>query len=150
MIKILFVCHGNICRSPMAESIFMHLADQRGLSDVLHAESAAATREEIGNSVYPQAQAELRRRGVPVIPHRARQLTREDYECFDLLIGMDRYNISGMLRILGGDPEGKVHLLMDYTDRPGDVSDPWYSDRFDVAYRDILEGCEGLIEALTR
>lgn len=150
MKKILFVCHGNICRSPMAESIFMHLAAQRGLQNAVHAESAATSYEEIGNGVYPQAQAELRRHDVPVVPHQARRLTREDYAQFDLIIGMDHMNMSNILRIVGSDPDDKFRMLMQYTDHPRDVADPWINDRFDIAYRDILEGCEGLLRELTR
>jgi len=148
MMKVLFVCHGNICRSPMAEMIFKHLVRQRGLEKRYEIASAATSTEEIGNPVYPPARAELARHGIPVEKRGARQIIRADYERYDLLIGMDNANIRNMNRILGGDPQGKIHRLMDFTSRPGEVSDPWYSDRFDVAYRDILEGCEKLLEHL--
>ncbi|MBQ8655105.1 MAG: low molecular weight phosphotyrosine protein phosphatase [Clostridia bacterium] len=148
MMKILFVCHGNICRSPMAEMVLKHLVRQRGLEAQFIIESCAVSREEIGNPVYPPARAELARHGVPCERRAARQLMRQDYQAFDYLIAMDEWNIRLMHRILGGDPQGKCHLLMDFTSRPGEVSDPWYSDRFDIAYRDILEGCEGLLKHL--
>ena len=145
MKKILFICHGNICRSPMAEMIMKHLVRERELEGQFSIASAATSTEEIGNPVYPPARAELARQGIPVEKRGARQLTRRDYADYDLLIGMDNANIRNMHRMLGGDPEGKIHRLMDFTARPGEVSDPWYSDRFDIAYRDIREGCEKLL-----
>ena len=148
MIKILFVCHGNICRSPSAEFIFKDIVKKRGLVDSFLIESAATSTEEIGNSVYPPARAELMRHGISCEGKRAVQLTRADYAKYDLLIGMDSANIRNMHRMLGGDPDGKIRKLMDYTDKGGDVADPWYSGRFDIAYADILAGCEGLFEAL--
>ena len=148
MKKVLFTCHGNICRSPMAEMILKHLVRERGLEKGYEIASAATSTEEIGNPVYPPARSELARHGIAVEKRGARQLTRGDYETWDLLIGMDNANIRNMHRMLGGDPEGKIHRLMDFTDRPGEVSDPWYSDRFDIAYRDIREGCERLLDYL--
>ena len=148
MKKVLFVCHGNICRSPMAEMIFKHLVRERGLEWRYEIASAATSTEEIGNPVYPPARAELARHGITVEKRGARQITRADYDHYDLLIGMDNANIRNMHRMLGGDPQGKIHRLMDFTNRPGEVSDPWYSDRFDIAYRDIREGCEKLLEYL--
>lgn len=145
MKKILFICHGNICRSPMAEMIMKHLVRERGLEGQFSIASAATSTEEIGNPVYLPARAELARQGILVEKRGARQLTRRDYADYDLLIGMDNANIRNMHRMLGGDPEGKIHRLMDFTARPGEVSDPWYSDRFDIAYRDIREGCEKLL-----
>ena len=145
MKKVLFVCHGNICRSPMAEMILKQLVREMHLESQFTISSAATSTEEIGNPVYPPARAELARHGIPVEKRGARQLTRADYAAYDLLIGMDNANIRNMNRMLGGDPEGKIHRLMDFTNRPGEVSDPWYSDRFDIAYRDILEGCQGLL-----
>lgn len=150
--KILFVCHGNICRSPMAEFIFRKLLEERGLQARFSIASAATSREEIwngvGNPVYPPARAELAKHGISCEGKRARQLTAEDYENYDLLIGMDNANLRNMQRLFGGDREGKLHLLMDYTKRGGEVADPWYSERFDIAYRDIFEGCEGLLKHL--
>lgn len=147
MKRILFVCHGNICRSPMAEMLLKHLVRERGLTGYEIA-SAAVSREEIGNPVYPPARRELAAHGVRCEDHRARQLTAADYDRWDHLIGMDMSNITRMLRILGGDPQGKVHRLLDFTGHPADVADPWYSDRFDLCYRDILRGCEALLDYL--
>ena len=145
--KILFICHGNICRSPMAEMILKHLVRERGLTGYV-IDSAAVSREEIGNGVYPPAKRELAAHGVRCEAHCARQITAADYDAWDHLIGMDMSNISRMLRIFGQDDDHKVHRLLDFTGRPADVSDPWYSDRFDVAYADILRGCEALLDYL--
>ena len=145
MKKVLFVCHGNICRSPMAEMVFKHLVRQRGLTGFTVA-SAATSTEEIGNPVYPPARAVMARHGIPVEKRGARQLTRADYDAYDLLIGMDNANIRNMHRMLGGDPQGKIFRLMDFTHRPGEVADPWYSDRFDECFEDVLEGCEALLQ----
>ena len=153
MTKILFVCHGNICRSPMAEFIFKDLVRKCGRAEEIEVASCATSREEIwngvGNPVYPPAREELAKHGIACAGKRAVQLTKADYNHYDLLIGMDENNIRNMMRILGADPEGKVRKLMDYTGRGGDVADPWYSDRFDIAYRDIEEGCKALLEHLT-
>lgn len=153
MTKILFVCHGNICRSPMAELIFKDLVRKSGRAEEFEVASCATSREEIwngvGNPVYPPAREELAKHGIGCAGKRAVQLTKADYNHYDLLIGMDENNIRNMMRILGADPEGKVRKLMDYTGRGGDVADPWYSDRFDIAYRDIEEGCKALLEHLT-
>ncbi|MBQ8260324.1 MAG: low molecular weight phosphotyrosine protein phosphatase [Clostridia bacterium] len=152
MKKIMFVCHGNICRSPMAEFIFKRMVAERGLETEFEIRSSATSTEEIwngiGNPVYPPAKAELAKHGISCDGKRAVQLQKSDYEKYDLFVGMDSANIRNMQRILGGDPVGKIHKLMDYTTRPGDVADPWYSDRFDIAYRDIYEGCAGLLESL--
>ena len=153
MIRVLFVCHGNICRSPMAEFIFKDLVRKCGRAEEFEVASCATSREEIwngvGNPVYPPAREELAKHGIACAGKRAVQLTKADYNHYDLLIGMDENNIRNMMRILGADPEGKVRKLMDYTGRGGDVADPWYSDRFDIAYRDIEEGCKALLEHLT-
>ncbi|MBE6633093.1 MAG: low molecular weight phosphotyrosine protein phosphatase [Ruminococcaceae bacterium] len=152
-VRILFVCHGNICRSPMAEYIFKHLAEERGLTERFFAESRATSSEEIwngvGNPVYPQARAELERHGIFCGRRQATRLEPRDYGAFDLILGMDQANLRNMRRILGDDPEEKLGLLMEFTERGGEVADPWYSNRFDVAYRDIFDGCEGLLRALT-
>ena len=146
MIKILFVCHGNICRSPMAEFVMKHLVEQAGMAAQFHIESAATSTEEIGNPVYPPARRKLAEHGIDCTGKTARQLKSSDYGKYNLLIGMDRANLRNMQRICGGDPEGKLHLLMDYTDRPGDVADPWYTGDFETTWRDVLAGCRGLLE----
>ena len=152
MKKIMFVCHGNICRSPMAEFIFKKLAAERKVAHKYYVASSATSREEIwgdvGNPVYPPARAELKKHGISCDGKRAVQLEASDYEKYDLFIGMDSRNIANMSRILGGDPENKISKLMDYTDRGGDVADPWYTERFDVTYRDIYDGCTALLLVL--
>ena len=152
MIRIMFVCHGNICRSPMAEFVLKKMVSERGMADQFYIASSATSTEEIwgdvGNPVYPPAKAELAKHGISCEGKRAVQLTRADYDKYDLFIGMDSANIRNMHRMLGGDPQGKIRKLMDYTDRGGDVADPWYTRRFDVTYADILAGCEGLLDTL--
>ena len=148
MIKILFVCHGNICRSPMAEFIMRDLIHRAGLEDRFQTASAATSTEEIGNPVYPPARRKLAQHGISAQGKHAVQLKSSDYGRYDRIIGMDSRNLVNMKRILGGDPEGKLALLMDFTHRPGDIADPWYTGDFDRAYDDILEGCQGLLAAL--
>ena len=160
MIKILFVCHGNICRSPMAEFIMKDLTRKMGCDHLFEIASAATSSEEIwggkGNPVYPPAKKELAAHGIGVPGNelgvsgkRARKLEKEDYERYDLLIGMEQVNLRNMHRILGGDPEGKLSLLLDHTDRPGNIGDPWYSGDFGGVYRQIRKGCEGLLGELS-
>jgi len=149
MPKILFVCHGNICRSPMAEFVMKRLVEEAGRADEFEIASAATSTEEIGNPVYPPARRKLAEHGIRCDGKTARQLRRSDYDHYDLLIGMDQYNLRNMQRMCGGDPDGKIHLLLDYTDRPGDVADPWYTDNFDATWRDCMEGCTGLLETIT-
>ena len=149
MTKILFICHGNIRRSPMAEFVMKDLVKKAGLSPQFYIDSAATSREEIGNPVYPPARRKLAEHGVPCGGHAAQQLTGGDYAEYDLLIGMDQANLRNMRRICGGDPEGKLHLLLEYTGRPGDVADPWYTGDFEATWRDVLAGCRGLLSALT-
>ena len=148
MTKILFVCHGNICRSPMAEFVMKDLVKKAGLEAEFRIESAATSTEEIGNPVYPPARRKLAEHGIDCAGKTARQLKNEDYDQYDLLIGMDRANLRNMHRICGGDFDGKTHLLMEFTDRPGDVADPWYTEDFESTWRDVLEGCIGLLEWL--
>lgn len=148
MIKVLFICHGNICRSPMAACLLRALAEREGLSDRLEADSAAVTCEELGNPVYPPARRTLEGHGVPCDGHRARQLTASDYVAFDYLIGMDASNLRRMRSICGGDPDRRLSLLMDWTGRGGDVADPWYSGDFETAFRDIEAGCRAVLERL--
>ena len=148
MKRIMFVCHGNICRSPMAEFIFKKMIEDEGLTSEFYVSSSATSTEEIGNSVYPPARAELKRHGIVSDGKRAVQLMTSDYDKYDLFVCMDSNNLRNIKRIFPRDEEGKVKKLMDYTDRGGDVADPWYTDRFDIAYRDIEEGCRGLLEEL--
>ena len=149
MTKVLFVCHGNICRSPMAEFIFRDMVKNEGLSDVFYAESAAVSAEELGNPVYPPAKRVLNSMGIDCSFKRARQMTKADYEAFDLLLGMDKSNIKRMLNICSGDPDQKIRLLLDYTERPREVADPWYTGDFEITKRDIIDGCRALIDTLT-
>lgn len=149
MKKILFVCHGNICRSPMAEFVMKDLVKKAGLENDYSIASAATSREEIGNPVYPPARRKLAEHGISCTGHAARQLTRGDYNAFDLLIGMDSANLRNMHRICGGDPERKLSLLMEYTNRPGDVADPWYTGDFEATWQDVLEGCRGLLKEIS-
>ena len=145
MTKILFVCHGNICRSPMAEFIMKDLVRKAGVADRFHIGSAATSREELGNPVYPPARRKLAEHGIACAGHAARQLTAQDYENYDLLIGMDRENLRNMRRICGGDPDGKLSLLLDHTGRSGDVADPWYTGDFEATWQDVLAGCQALL-----
>ena len=148
MIKVLFVCWGNICRSPMAEFILKDMVKKRGIESEFHIESAATSTEEIGNPVYPPARAELARHGIGCAGKTARQLRRDDYDRWDYIIGMERLNTGYMHRILGGDPEGKVYLLMDFTGKPQDIDDPWYTGDFGGVYKQIVQGCEALLKEL--
>ena len=148
MTRILFVCHGNICRSSMAEFVMTDLVKNAGLASQFQIASAATSREEIGNPVYPPARRKLAEHGISCSGHTARQLTNSDYEEYDLLIGMDKTNLRDMYRLCGGDFADKMHLLMDFTDRPGDVADPWYTDDFEATWRDVLAGCQGLLNEL--
>ena len=145
MVKILFVCHGNICRSPMAEFVMKDLVRKAGLESRFHIESAATSTEEIGNPIYPPARRKLAEHGMQCDGHSARQLTNRDYERYDLLIGMDRANIRNMNRICGGDFDSKIHLLMEYAGHSDtEVADPWYTGDFETTWQDVLAGCVGL------
>ena len=145
MTKILFVCHGNICRSPMAEFIMKDLVRKAGLADRFHIGSAATSREELGNPVYPPARRKLAEHGIACAGHAARQLTAQDYENYDLMIGMDRENLRNMRRICGGDPDGKLSFLLDHKGRSRDVADPWYTGDFEATWQDVLAGCQALL-----
>ena len=152
MKRIMFVCHGNICRSPMAEFIFKKMLSEEKLTERFVVASSATSTEEIwgdvGNPVYPPAKRELLKHGITCEGKRAVQLKKSDYDKYDYFIGIDSANIRNMHRILGGDPDGKISKLMDVTKKGGDVADPWYSERFDIAYRDIFDGCTALLERL--
>lgn len=149
MKKILFVCHGNICRSPMAEFVMKDLSRKAGLEEALRIASAATSTEEIGNPVYPPARRKLAEHGISCAGKTARQMTRKDYDYYDYLIAMDHNNLRNMRRFVQDDPEGKVSLLMSHTSRPGDVADPWYTGDFEATWRDVLEGCQALLKELT-
>ena len=149
MIKILFICHGNICRSVSAQYIFNQMIEEGHLWDKLFCDSAATSTEEIGNPIYPPMRRALADHHVPIGDHRARQMRRSDYDEYDLIIGMDSENMYYIKRILGADPEGKVHTLMEYTDSPDElIDDPWYTRDFEEAYRLIRKGCRSLLEYL--
>lgn len=150
MIKILFICHGNICRSPMAEFVMKDLVRRRGYADHFLIDSKATSTEELGNSPHYGTVNKLRQEGIAMEPHRAQQMRRRDYSDYDYLIGMDEYNRRNILRIVGEDAEGKVSLLLDYTDAPRSIADPWYSGNFDETYDDVTEGCEALLEYLVQ
>ena len=149
---MMFVCHGNICRSPMAEFIMKKMVEENDLQSLITVASSATSTEEIignvGNPVYPPAKAELKKHGISCDEKRAVRLQKSDYDKYDLFIGMDAANIRNMHRILGDDPQGKIKKLLDYTENGGDVADPWYTDRFDVTYHDIKKGCEALMAAI--
>lgn len=149
MTKILFVCHGNICRSPMAEFLMKELVEKRGISDKFHIESAATSREEIGNGVYPPVKRILTARGIDCSGKRARQMTALDYEKFDYIICMDSYNLRNMERIIA-DTKNKYKRLLDYTDSPHDVADPWYTGDFATTERDVLVGCDAILSHIIK
>ncbi|WP_293686504.1 low molecular weight protein-tyrosine-phosphatase [uncultured Phascolarctobacterium sp.] len=149
MHKILFICHGNICRSPMAEFLLKDIVNKRGLADAFEIASAATSREEIGNPVHYGTRNKLAQFGISVAGKHAVQVTKRDYEYYDLLLVMDSNNIRNLRRIIGEDTQNKVHLLLDYTERKGEsIADPWYTGDFDVTYDDIMEGLAGLLEQL--
>ena len=147
-VKILMVCHGNICRSTMAQSVMTELAARAGYSAQLEINSAATSREEIGNTPHYGTVNKLRQEGIPLVPHRAVQMTAAAYGYYDYLIGMDDWNIRNMTRIAGGDPEHKICKLLEFAGSKRDIADPWYTGNFDVTYEDIMEGCRALLEKL--
>ncbi len=149
MTRVLFVCHGNICRSPMAEFVMKDMIRKRGMESRFEIASAATSREEIGNPVYPPARRKLAEHGISCNGHHARQMTKADYDRYDYLIGMDHANIRNMLRIADGDPDHKISLLLDHAKRSGqEVADPWYTGNFDETWRDVSDGCAGLLEEM--
>lgn len=148
MIKVLMICHGNICRSPMAKYILQDIVEKRGIAADFYIDSCATSYEEIGNPVYPPARQELSRHGISCKGHAARKLVKADFEEFDYLIAMEQYNLRNIRREFGDELTSKVSLLLDYTDTPGDIDDPWYSGGFDATYKEIVRGCEGLLAHL--
>lgn len=150
MIKVLFICHGNICRSPMAEFVMKDLVKKAGLEKEFFIASAATSTEEIGNPVYPPARRRLAQAGISCDGKYAVQLTKKDYEKYDYIIGMEQVNIRNIMRIVGDDPQKKVYRLLDFTGQPGDIADPWYSGDFDTTYEQVLAGCEGLLKELRK
>lgn len=146
MIKVLFVCHGNICRSPMAEFVFRDMVQKQGMGDMFSIASAATSREEIGNPVHYGTTSKLKQYGISTAGKHAVQMTKKDYEKYDYIIGMEYRNIRNIERIIGADPEHKVHKLLDFSDNPRDIADPWYTGNFDRTYEDVVEGCEGLLQ----
>lgn len=144
MIKILFICHGNICRSTMAESIMTHLVKEAGRNDIA-VYSAGTSTEEIGNPVYYATVDKLNEKGIKIVPHKAVQLTKEDYENYDYLIGMDNANIKNILRIVSGDKENKVYLMKDFIDEKGEVADPWYTRDFELTFKELYKSCKALL-----
>lgn len=147
-IKVLMVCHGNICRSTMAESIMTHLVQEAGLSTCIEINSAATSREEIGSTPHYGTVNKLREKGIPLVPHRAVQMTRADYDYYDYLIGMDSANIRNMTRIAVGDPEEKIYKLLPLAGVNQDVADPWYTGDFEETYQDVMVGCKALLKIL--
>lgn len=148
MTRIIFVCLGNICRSPMAEFVMKDMLKKLGRESEFEVSSAATSTWELGNPVYPPASKKLSEHGISCAGKTARQLKREEYDKYDLIIGMDESNIENIRKICGGDPEGKIHLLLDYTDSPGSVADPWYTGDFERTWLDVKAGCEGILAAL--
>ena len=148
MIKILFICLGNICRSPMAEFVMKELVKEAGLLDKFEIASAATSTYELGNPVYPPARQKLSEHGISCKGKTARQLTKSDYEYYDYLIAMEQSNIRDIMRIIGSDPKQKVSLLLDFTDHPRDIADPWYTRDFEATWQDVFEGCKSLLEKL--
>lgn len=147
--KILFVCHGNICRSPMAEFVMKDLVRKMGIEKQFEIASAATSREEIGNAVYPPARRKLAEHGISCDGKTSRQITMDDYRHYDYIIAMDQNNLRNLRKMLGEDVDDKISLLMDYTSRPADVADPWYTGDFDATWNDVVEGCKGFITSLT-
>lgn len=149
IIKILFVCHGNICRSTMAEFVMKDMVKKRGMGDRFYIDSAATSTDEIGNGVHHGTVRKLREVGVPVGEHRARQITKKDYDDYDYIIGMDGQNLRNMRRMLPDDSEGKICLLLDFTSSPRDIADPWFTGDFDATYDDVLKGCTALLDRIS-
>jgi protein-tyrosine phosphatase len=150
MIKVLFVCLGNICRSPMAEFVFKEMVRRENLQDSFYISSAATSSEEIGNGMHYGAIRKMQEEGIPISNRSARKMTKQDYEEYDYIIGMEDRNVRNILGIVGGDAENKVYKLLDFSDNPRDIADPWYTRNFDKAYDDIVEGCEAFLNEVKK
>lgn len=148
MIKVLFICHGNICRSPMAEYVLKDMVKKQHRQNDFHVESAATSMEEIGNDIHRGTKGILNKYQIPYERRQARQMERRDYERYDYIIGMDEWNRRNMMRIVGEDAQEKVYLLLDFTESPRDIADPWYTGEFETTYRDVVEGCEAFLRWL--
>lgn len=148
MIRVAFCCHGNICRSTLAQSVFTHKVRMLGLENRFLIDSFATSTEEIGNPPHRGTVNKLKEVGIPLVPHRAKQITLKDYDNFDYIIGMDTANMRNLNRMLKGDPEGKVYKFLSFAGSGRDIADPWYTGNFDVTYNDVVEGCEGFLEYL--
>ena len=146
--RVLFICHGNICRSTMSQMVFQNMVNKMGIADQFHIDSMATSTEEIGNPPHRGTIRKMNEVGIPIIPHRARQISWRDYDDFDYIIGMDEWNIRNLNRMLKGDPDGKVYKLLTFAGSGRDIADPWYTHNFDETYDDVVEGCEGFIEYL--
>lgn len=148
MIKILFICHGNICRSTMSQFVFQHMVNNLGIADHFFIDSMGTSAEESGNPPHIGTIRKLREVGVPVFSHRARQMSRRDYDRFDYIIGMDEWNVKNLNRICGGDPDKKIYKFLTFADSDRDIADPWYTGDFEATYKDVVEGCQGLLAYL--
>ena len=148
MIKVLMVCHGNICRSPMAEFVFLDLIKKRKISHKFRVDSAGTSTEELGNPIHPGTVEILENKNIPMVQRRAVQLKKKDYKKYDWLLCMDEMNVKNTLKIIGSDPENKIKKLLDFSDQPRDIADPWFTVNFDQTLDDIFEGCEGFLKYL--
>lgn len=150
MIRVAFVCWGNICRSTLSESVFTYKVKELGLEELFTIDSFATSREEIGNPPHRGTVNKLREVGIPLVPHRAKQISLEDYDKFDYIIGMDEVNIKYLNRMLKNDPDGKIYKFLSFSGSGRDIADPWYTGDFDETYQDVIEGCEGFLKHLTK
>lgn len=146
MIKVLFVCLGNICRSPMAEMVFKDMVNKKGLSDKFYIDSAATSSEAVGDGIYYGTRDILKEQGIPFTQHISRQMTKQDYNKFDYILGMEEKNIRNILRIVGEDKEKKIYRLLDFSESPRDIADPWYTGEFDITYYDVEDGCTSFLD----
>ncbi len=145
MIKVLMICHGNICRSTMAEFVLKDMVEKRGMSKRFVINSAATSREELGNDIHPGTKRKLREQGIPFESRRSVRVTQSDYEYYDYLICMDKNNIRNLSRIIPADPQSKITLLLEFAGKNQDIADPWYTGNFDITYEDVVIGCEAFL-----